>query len=167
MIGGFGRNTFIDRQRYWYEQGWSFSLIWRYTVAGSGGILNFVFDPTAFAGSMMEFNAVQFVAKGGPFDAEYYVGVVEDGDGTPQVIINRKSTSTITPASVIRTGATITNDGFNYFRTLVPGTQQSGADSSVGLPVEIIPSQKYVLRLINRSPQAEDITVDATFFEIP
>lgn len=150
-----------------YLQQYSFSIIERYTIGGSGGVLNFIFDPTAFVGRTIEFNAVKFIANGGPMLIDYFVGTVESGDGTPQVVINRITTN-LTPAqsTVSINPTTITTPGFNYFSTLVPGTNQIGQDSSVGLPVRIDTTQKYLLQITNQSSQSELLTVDATWFEI-
>lgn len=168
MSGGDKKGAFqVARQDYWFHQGFSFSLIKRFTVQGVNGTLEFIFDPTAFDGEMIEFNAIKFIASGGPFLIDYFVGTIESGDGDPQLIINRNSNSVITPQSTIKTDpTTISNDGLNYFSTLVPGTSQAGDDSSSGLPVEINIASKYMLRLTNQSAQAEDIVVDATFFEV-
>lgn len=150
-----------------YLQQYSFSSIQRHTIPGSGGILNVIWDPTAYTGRSIEFNAVKFIANGGPMLIDYFVGTVESGDGTPQIVINRVTTN-LTPAQSTLTinPTTITSPGFNYFSTLVPGNQQAGSDSSVGLPVRVDFTQKYLLQITNQSSQAELMVVDATWFEI-
>lgn len=160
-------NAVQGQQDYWFEQGWSFSLLRRYTIPMLSTI-TIVFDVTPCACTRIYFNPIAWESTGGPLLIDYWLGTDADSDGTVQLPFNRNAESPITPEAIIQLNPTINTIGiFDYINSLLPATNKVGADSAGGQPVKINKLFKYAATVQNTLNQAVIAQIDATWFEIP
>lgn len=152
--------------------GIAFSVRKRYTIASSG-VLDLVFDPTAFTGQEVVLLAPAFDALGGPLEVDIYAGVTANSDGTPIPIFNRNFKIGGTSQSVAQSNPTgIVLPGTPPIEVLIPsdGTPAvaaGGAAGTGGIVSLLDPTVKYLLRITNTDGTASaSIGVKLNFFEV-
>lgn len=162
LVTSLQEKAFIRGEVFSYED---------YMTYSTGEVKDFIFDPTAFSGENLVVEPPQFSATAGPVLVEYFINVIESGDGTVLDASNRRGTSSKTPEATLKVNpTTITDIGTRFAGRLVPATaltpvNKVGDTAGSSLPFEIDTQYKYMIRVTNTNGDDTIIQEDLTWTE--
>lgn len=152
-------------------EGITYSIRKRFTIVASG-VLNLIFDPTAFTGKNIVTLPIGFDSLGGPINVDIFPGALANDDGTMIMPFNRDFLKG-SPQSIFReapTGIDIT--GVDPIEIFLPsdGTGaagSSGSSSEDPLVSNIDFAVKYLLRFTNTDGSSScTVGIKFDFFEV-
>lgn len=172
-ISSFGAMVCLSIEDAKVIEGIAYSFRKRFIVPSSG-VVDLVFDPTAFTGDIIVFEPIAFDAIGGPFNVDIYREVTADDDGTLFNIANRDFSITDPASLIVRKDPNNINTlGGIPFEIFVPsngtGTvATSGAAAGDAIVAKLDITKKSLVRITNTdSTAAATIGVKTDHFEVP
>ena len=140
----------------------------------ASGVVDLVFDPTAFTGQRIRLVTPVITVTGGPVEWETFAGITANDDGTVCQSFNRNFNSIKTPETIIRLNPTgIITPTPAKARKVIPGATTgaaiaNSASAAFTLPIGINKSVKYLLRLTNKDTAAlAYLEYLISWFEVP
>jgi hypothetical protein len=171
-VSSFGAMVCLSIEDAKVIEGIAYSFRKRFTIPASG-VVNLVFDPTAFTSGIIVFQPVAFDAIGGPFNVDIYREVTADENGTLFNIANRDFSITDPASLIVRKDPTNINTlGGVPFELLVPsngtGTvATSGAAIGDAIVAKLDTTKKSLVRITNTdNTAAATIGIKTDHFEV-
>lgn len=108
-----------------------------------------------------------FFSATGDTLCEMFEAPTTSADGTSLPLTNRNSTSAIVPATLAFTGPTITSPGTRTSVLFVPGGSGGNSPGAAlgSVAAAVLSEGDWLMRVTNRTGQAQDINTILTFYE--